>query len=282
MPLGVGIPAMVFIYTTPMINNISVVSINIRGLNAPSPILGGVSKRFSSFRGFRKEKFGIVLIQETHCPDSETGAYWEKCWQGPALIPRGKPGYASGGVAILIGSHLEVHSFTPKAVATDSSWAWAELVVGDLTLNLISAHAPNDPNDRLLWISGLSEIVNQFQPHQSVIIGGDWNCVPSPTLDSIRPYQSLSTGGRELESCLESIGWKDVYRIYHPTSRSYTRWTRTGANRLDRIYASQDLLADLMPVEPQSWDGTDHHLVKLLYKASTKRAKRPFPITAKS
>ena len=37
----------------------------------------------------------------------------------------------------------------------------------------------------------------------------------------------------------------------------------------------------MRPVEPLSWDGTDHHLVKMLYKANTNRAKRPFPITAK-
>ena len=60
-------------------------------------------------------------------------------------------------------------------------------------------------------------------PHRTVLIGGDFNTVPNPTLDtSGGSHTSRSTQSAHLLTWAETLGLCDIGRIWHPNLQAYT------------------------------------------------------------
>ena len=73
----------------------------------------------------------------------------------------------------------------------------------------------------------------------STICQGDFNCVPTPGLDSAN-LRETNAGATECAKLMEDAGLMDVYRLVHGNKRGgFTRTTDETQRRLDRLYAAE-------------------------------------------
>jgi hypothetical protein len=105
---------------------------------------------------------------------------------------------------------------------------------------------------------------------QSLIIGGDFNCVlhPSDTTGQVNTSRALQeTDGLHLvDAWVQNAQQPDI-----------THYTPQGATRIDRIYMTQDLLVHKTGTEILPAANTDHEMMVLRLRmplAETKRRRR--------
>lgn len=75
----------------------------------------------------------------------------------------------------------------------------------------------------------------------NMIIGGDFNCYLSPSLDKEPPHQSKS--GRALQNCLEILNLLDGWKYINQNNKSYTFYSPPylSFSRIDYIFISEHL-----------------------------------------
>jgi exonuclease III len=251
--------------------------LNTQGLLQEATTIGQTSKRCLIFKRLRQTDGDVFLLQETHCPDRNKAEWWRKQWGGKALFAIAPSRYSKGS-AILI------HPSTPGTLTLvhenpDSSWIWGRLSDSKGSLNLLSVHAPNHAPEREAWILELKRVLEAHNDNNPFVIGGDWNCVPDTDLDSANPYPGLASGGTAIEHLMHSMGLIDSFREVHPLRRTYTRWDKGSANRLDRIYVPLEWAELILPLLPTP-TLSDHHLIGVIKDPPSKRIPRPCLITS--
>lgn len=98
-----------------------------------------------------------------------------------------------------------------------------------------------------------------------MIIGGDFNCYLSPSLDRDPPYKDQSKSGKALQHFLEIFNLLDGWRYMNPNNRNYTFYSppHFSFSRIDYIF----ILEHLAPLVEQSGIGSvalsDHAPVTL-------------------
>ncbi|RHY20671.1 hypothetical protein DYB32_009984, partial [Aphanomyces invadans] len=105
--------------------------------------------------------------------------------------------------------------------------------MGDSVVFLHNIYAPTNPRRRLEFFQALPRDFPESALH---IIGGDFNCILSPGLDSNRPTTYSTTGAHELVAWTTALNVLDVFRWKNPLKRSFT--SPTLSNRLDYIFLS--------------------------------------------
>jgi len=97
---------------------------------------------------------------------------------------------------------------------------------------------PVNPTERKLFLKDLNAHLPFFANNTRLIIGGDWNCVQDPLLDSSNPL-SANLGGPELQSVISGSTLIDTYRLQNPGKRIFTNRASHGSSRrLDMILVS--------------------------------------------
>lgn len=138
------------------------------------------------------------------------------------------------GVAILAKEPLEtLHQGLPGQEGAGARLISTKLSNG---VTFITIYAPNgkaiehpDYEAKLEWYEDLrSYFSDHFRPTDSIILGGDFNIVPSP-LDGWNEAQRANKIFRSVEERdrLESImdfGFYDLYRELYPNTQAYTWW----------------------------------------------------------
>jgi len=101
-----------------------------------------------------------------------------------------------------------------------------------------AVYVPVNPTERKLFLRDLTVHLPSFTEDARLIIGGDWNCVQDPLLDSLNPL-STNPGGPELQAVIASSSIIDTYRLQNPAKRLFTNRATNGSDRrLDMIFAS--------------------------------------------
>ena len=157
--------------------------------------------------------------------------------------------------------------------SADGNWISVTLTYGPLTLTVTSVYVPPGADRRLKWLTNPPPT-----PPGLWIIGGDWNFVSNPDLDSHRFYRELSTHHLNYDNWLTQAELVDALRHVYPKYRWYTRWQGQAANRLDRIYVSRGLTHSMTPLVPVLNPWSDHHTVAIRLGPPDQRVPRPFPI----
>ena len=83
---------------------VRIASVNVNGLN-------NKTKRQNTFRWLDKQRFDIILLQETHCINAETENSWTKDWSGDSFWNYGTN--LSNGVSVLF---IKSHTFNINSV----------------------------------------------------------------------------------------------------------------------------------------------------------------------
>ena len=98
------------------------------------------------------------------------------------------------------------------------------------------------------------------------IVCGDFNCVHDLTIDrtgSKKQEIRVTVGITQLNTIIRNYSFHDAYRHLYPDKKSYTHHNKAYKiySRIDRMYISEQLIADLKQAGVTHCYYTDHQLV---------------------
>jgi exonuclease III len=245
---------------------INLVSWNVKSLNHPV-------KRRKVLSHLKELNADIAFLQETHLNTSDHFRL-RGGWVGQIFhsIFQSK----SRGTAILIKKTIP---FVMSKVDADSAGRYI-IVVGRLNntpVVLANVYAPNW-DDSAFFTSLFSRIPDIDTHH--VILGGDINCVLSPSLDRSSPKTMQPTRSTVvLNQLLKTYGMTDVWRFQNPGRRGYSFYSPVHKtySRIDYFFVDNSLLSRVSKCEYQAIVISDHApLLITLNLPSTSSGYRPW------
>ena len=225
---------------------------NVRGLRDSS-------KRKSVFTYCKKMGFDIVLMQETHS-DVETENIWSNEWGNPIFCSHGKTD--ARGVAILINPKCNIKT---KEVSMDLEGRIVMLQVeaDENNILIVNIYAPN--TDQPQYFLQMAQMINDAKP-ADFILGGDFNLVIDPSIDSIGRVNNNQKALEALNMFLHEMLCEDVWRIQHPSDRIYT-YCKGGKNsfgsRLDMLFVNHGMLNMVKNTKINTSFRSDHANVEM-------------------
>lgn len=217
------------------------VSANVQGL-------GDNRKRLQLFTHYSKTSTAdLFLLSETNCFTTSMATQWTQdalqLGLGAIFSPQSK-------AAILwrLNSHILQAQPTQINLVSSTLWDGAQTAdclfqVGTLHIRIMSVYVPVSLPAKTTFLEDLRRALT---PHSTaLLLGGDWNCVPAPQLDSTNPHGSNS-GHLQMEHLVQSLHLVDAFRSLHPLKQIYTNRGSNGTERrLDRFYLSPELTGSL-------------------------------------
>jgi exonuclease III len=150
-------------------------SLNVNGLR--SAIL-----RQQLFSQLLEGSWDIVLLQETHHAGPEEGGRWAREGAGPSSPWTGTAYWnsyttTSRGVAVLLKPGVAISDIDYQAADGTGRLQRLDFSFEGANCTLINAYAPCEPDQRPAFFS--SELLSALPTDRRLILGGDWNCIPS-------------------------------------------------------------------------------------------------------
>ena len=117
--------------------------------------------------------------------------------------------------------------------------------IGQDSVLIVAIYAPVNQADRCAFLDELTRVLsNALIPPGGIIIGGDWNCVLNPLLDSTRVTDRIDPSAAKLSSLVTQLTLCDTYRALHPSGKMASNQATSSSDanrRLDRIYATSQV-----------------------------------------
>lgn len=234
----------------------SLISINSHGLRMDD-------RRQTAFLFFKRHKFDIVFIQETHWTDEQKSAI-EQDWDGDIYF---NPGTRNAcGVAILINSHLDYQLHHRKQDSHGRVLA-LEISFEDTTINLVNIYAPRSDLERRSFFTQLETFLSdQFEN----ILGGDFNCIADLRLDKLGGNpDARQSANTSLLNIMSRYSLFDIWRERNKSTRNYT-WSGKNPqdnsiirSRIDKFLISRNLSPKAVKSAILPYPHSDHDLVSL-------------------
>lgn len=230
---------------------LKVCTLNVKGLRDRR-------KRHELFLWLREKKFSLYFLQETHSTVNDVKR-WNNEWGAKAIWSHGSSN--SKGTSILFNSNVQF-SIVNSIVDTNGRFVIADILISGKTFTCINIYAPND--DCPQFFKEIDTKLNQFQC-DSIIFGGDFNCVLNLSLDKKGGRMQTNFKARtEIMNLMENRCLIDIWRVMNPSVRSYT-W-RSNNNppvmcRLDFFLISKSLKGCIKNSTISHGYRSDHSLV---------------------
>ena len=192
-------------------------------------------KRACLFQLMKLKSINVMFVQETHS-DSENVTDWRKEWDGDVILSHLTR--TSGGVGILFAK-----GFLPHSCVVEERIGGRLLVVRAVyehfTFVFVNVYAPTNGNDRVVFLSSLSETLKDYGQEHFLLLGGDFNCTENDELDRNHSEPHVASKAA-MSNIIETYGLVDLWRTLYPIKRQYT-WTHKRDKyytmaRLDRFY----------------------------------------------
>ena len=200
-----------------------------------------------------------MFLQETHSTKS-VEKLWQNEWGYKIIFSHGSSN--SRGVCILFKNNFDLE--IQKCYSDDHG----RFVIVDITAEgkkytILNLYAPNEDNPE--FFCSIFCALKDFEC-ESLVIGGDFNCVLNPELDKAggRPDTKVNTRNKLLK-LMEDNNLVDIWRLFYPDTRQYT-WRSTKAIiqcRLDYFLVSQSMTGYTNCVSILPGFKTDHSLIQL-------------------
>ena len=242
-------------------------SLNVNGL-------GDFKKRKDVFSYLRDIKYDIYLLQETHFKANQEN-FIRASWGYEAWVAGVESN--SKGVAILFNPSFEykIHDINRDPNGT---YLALDITIMQKRTTLISIYGPSE-GDNPAFIGTIDTIINTFS-NETVIIGGDWNCLLNLNIDA-RNYTSTVNRPRtrnKIKDLMADNNLIDIFRCMHPDKRAYTwrRFNTVKQGRLDYFLISEDLSGQTMKTFISPGYRSDHSLVTLTLRKNELKRDRQF------
>ena len=208
----------------------------------------------------------IVFVQEIKTED-KTFPYDEIKSMGYESYVFGQKSY--NGVAILSKKKLlNVKNDIIKDKNKQSRIITADLKYRNKTVNLVNVYIPNgNPVDsekyiyKKKWLDNFLKLIKTFfKKNQNIIIGGDFNVIP--TAEDVYNSKSFENDAlfkleiRKKFREIINIGFNDTYRFFYPDTEDYTfwdymrgAWQKNNGMRIDHFLVSNSLIRNIKDIK---------------------------------
>ena len=117
-----------------------------------------------------------MLLQETHSTE-QSERYWQSEWCFKVLFSHGSANIRGTCILFKNDFHLEIRK---HHCDSNGRFIVADIVVERKKITLVNVYAPNE--DTPEFFDKVFDALKEFDC-ETIIIGGDFNCVLNPTLD---------------------------------------------------------------------------------------------------
>ena len=239
-------------------HRLTILSVNAKGLNKHEKIGDFLYWLTSSGAD-------IVLLQEHKAANQDVVKEWMRgrSWEGTFSCE----GTSKSGSAIIVKKSIAkqlkdidfVNYQDGRCVSMIFRW-------GGVKTRIVSVYAPAAPSEREAYFDELAGKLQDDLPEEAelIIMGGDWNCVPSPELDRRGGNPGAGTIGiTELNNITDDLDVEDIWRARNPEGFVTTWEGNNVACRLDRFYTSNNYEAWIEEVRHEECPYSDHRCVML-------------------
>ena len=208
----------------------------------------------------------IILVQEIKTED-KTFPYEELKFLGYKSYVFGQKSY--NGVAILSKVKLEnVKNDIIKDKNKQSRIISADTIYKKKKIQLINIYVPNgNPIDtekytyKKYWLDSLIKLIkSSLKKNQNIIIGGDFNVIPSSEdVYNFKSFENDALYKLEIRKKFREIlnsGFNDVYRYLYPDTEGYTfwdymkgAWQKNNGMRIDHFLVSNSLIKNVKDIK---------------------------------
>ena len=229
---------------------VNLASINCRGLSE-------LKKRRDVMQFMRNQEHDVLFLQDTHLT-KESCKYFNCLWKGKSY--HSCHSNRSRGVSILIKHSLQ-HDLIKVQHADCGNFIIVVCKIGTQTYLFANIYGPND--DDPIFYQNLASILESFQTNHT-IIGGDFNFVINPSIDSLNYAREYNTSAKQVFfNFINNADLVDIWRIRNPNKLEYT-WSRNNplkSGRLDMFFVNTHLISSIPDVLIKPGYRTDHNFV---------------------
>ena len=231
---------------------LTIASINCRGLS-------DIKKRRDVFHFLRNQKYDVLFLQDTHITKDST-QYFNSLWKGKSY--HSCHTNRSRGVSILINQRLQ-HELIEIKLSDDGNFIIVVCKLGTQTYLMANVYGPNEDDPH--FYQSLINILNSFETDHT-IIGGDFNFVINPNIDSLNYVREYNTNAkRTFMSFTNENALVDIWRVKNPNKLEYT-WFKNNpfkCGRLDMLFVNAHLVSSVREAAIKPGYRTDHCFVAL-------------------
>ena len=210
----------------------------------------------------RNNSYDVVFLQDTHLTDKST-TYFNSLWKGNCY--HSCHTNRSRGVCILMKHSLH-HELVKVEQFNCGNFICVICKIGTQTYSLANIYGPNDDNPN--FYLRVAALLESFQTDHT-IIGGDFNFVMQPSIDSYNYAREYNTNAKRVFlNFTQSNDLVDIWRVRNPESSDHT-WSRTNpikSGRLDMFFINSHLISSTSDVKIKPGYRTDHSFVVLTLK----------------
>ena len=234
--------------------NFKLLSLNVRGIR-------NYEKRKAIFLWISKQNADVIFLQETYST-KEVEQFWRLQWKGEIFFAHGSE--HSKGVMILTKEGLDI-KITDSQLDLEGRFIFLDTIIQDSRFCLINIYAPNKVKDQKVFFESLISLVDQKQIDCGVIIGGDFNVAPNPSLDCQGGNPVQKESFNQIKDLSLSNDLVDIWRIRNPDLKKFT-WSQKSPfiqRRLDYWLISDYLQDDVNNTFIKRAIKTDHSAIIL-------------------
>ena len=229
-----------------------ILSLNTRGI-------GTQFKRRDVIHYLKQLSVDIIFLQDTHLVKEKLPAF-NSLWNGKTY--NSCLASNSRSCSILIHRSLS-HEVVFESYGENGNYVLLGCKIGTEIFLLLNIYGPN--KDSPSFYEHIDKLLIQFQA-DNIIIGGDFNFVVDPEIDSFNYSRENNTNAKRvfLSSCSKH-DLVDVWRHKNPDKKEYT-WikpTPLKGGRLDMFFISEHMLERCSDVEIKPGYKSDHNMLTI-------------------
>ena len=241
--------------------NLKIISFNARGLRSHK-------KRRTLFHLFKKNKYDIICIQESHLLKNDSYLI-QREWDSKFHLAEGSKN--SKGLLTLFSKTLVDVSIS--MVKENERCLISKISNDDMNFHIVNVYAPCLDAVKIQFLDNITKFVKDLQSlqNENLIILGDFNTVLNNKLDIISGEPHADFIVNRFKCFINELLVKDIWRYLHGNKKEFT-WSRNRpfiARRLDFIFTSDNLLPFCKESEIKEIGFSDHKAVYLNIDFST-------------
>lgn len=212
-----------------MPNNVTLLSINTNGLKSHSHKLMTFSALINTHNP------NIFLAQETNLVDVDSPTF--NILKSKYKLHHSEGPHVGSGLLLGLAGCAKLSSMT---VLHPGYVQRAHIQLGSFQLILYNLHFPPNDCEKLKNIQ--SKIISSISkdPNLPIILGGDFNFVEDPKLDSTNPHRITTSAYKHFVYALEHFHFTDTFRYLHPQVKAFTFQRGSSAqSRIDKFYLAR-------------------------------------------
>ena len=228
-----------------MANGLNVFSLNVRGLR-------NKKKRRIYFNTFKKKKYDIICLQETHITECVKDE-WMREWKDGFVYQTGTPN--SLGQVILFSKR--VNAFT--VIESNERYLATVVNIKNKQSVIINVYAPNGNNEKEHFFASIREKLKNLA-FDEIILCGDFNCVIDNEIDIIAGEKHNRETVKTFNDMIDSSNIFDAWRLFHPNEKKFSWSTKNPfiARRLDYVFVSENIFDMVTECSLVSMPFSDH------------------------